>query len=107
MSVKTTSKIETALSVIAFGSDWNPKEVAMKFPTIDHTKYRITQIIMTLKSLSLGFLKMDFLGLRTLSVIANCLELVKKNRGIDVVFDEKMNDPEVYKLWQEGKTYGI
>lgn len=55
----------------------------------------------------LGLLKMDFLGLRTLSVIANCLELVKKNRGIDVVFDEKMDDPEVYKLWQEGKTFGI
>jgi DNA polymerase-3 subunit alpha len=55
----------------------------------------------------LGLLKMDFLGLRTLSVIANCLELVKQNRGIDVVFDEKMDDPKVYKLWQEGKTYGI
>ncbi len=55
----------------------------------------------------LGLLKMDFLGLRTLSVIANSLELIKKNRGIDVVFDEKMNDPEVYKLWQEGKSFGI
>ena len=55
----------------------------------------------------LGLLKMDFLGLRTLSVIANCLELIKKNRGIDVVFDEKMDDPKVYKLWQEGKTFGI
>ena len=55
----------------------------------------------------LGLLKMDFLGLRTLSVISNCLELVKKNRGIEVEFDEKMDDPEVYKLWQEGKTFGI
>ncbi len=55
----------------------------------------------------LGLLKMDFLGLRTLSVIANCLELIKKNRGIDVIFDEKMDDPKVYKLWQEGKTFGI
>lgn len=55
----------------------------------------------------LGLLKMDFLGLRTLSVIANCLELIKKNRGIDVKFDEKMDDPKVYKLWQEGKTFGI
>ena len=55
----------------------------------------------------LGLLKMDFLGLRTLSVIANCLELIKKNRGIDVIFDEKMDDPKVYKLWHEGKTFGI
>ncbi len=55
----------------------------------------------------LGLLKMDFLGLRTLSVIANCLDLIKQNRGIDVKFDEKMDDPEVYKLWQDGKSFGI
>ncbi len=55
----------------------------------------------------LGLLKMDFLGLRTLTVIQDCIEFVKKNRGIDVVFDEEMNDPNVYKLWQEGKTFGI
>lgn len=55
----------------------------------------------------LGLLKMDFLGLRTLSVIANCLDLIKQNRGIEVKFDDKMDDPKVYKLWQEGKTYGI
>jgi DNA polymerase-3 subunit alpha len=55
----------------------------------------------------LGLLKMDFLGLRTLTVIEECKKLVKKNRGIDVVFDKEMNDPNVYKLWQEGKTYGI
>ena len=55
----------------------------------------------------LGLLKMDFLGLRTLSVIANCLDLIKQNRGIDVKFDEKMDDIEVYKLWQEGKSFGI
>ncbi len=55
----------------------------------------------------LGLLKMDFLGLRTLSVIANCLDLIKQNRGIDVKFDEKMDDIEVYKLWQDGKSFGI
>ena len=27
--------------------------------------------------------------------------------NLDVVFDEKMNDPKVYKLWQEGKTIGV
>lgn len=55
----------------------------------------------------LGLLKMDFLGLRTLTVIEDCKKLVKENRGIDVVFDENMNDPKVYKLWQDGRTYGI
>ena len=66
----------------------------------------VAQYTMTLLE-ELGLLKMDFLGLRTLSVISNCLELVKQNRGIDVKFDENMDDPKVYKLWQEGKTYGI
>ena len=66
----------------------------------------VAQYTMTILE-ELGLLKMDFLGLRTLSVIANCIELVKKNRGIDVVFDQEMNDPKVYKLWKEGKTFGI
>ena len=66
----------------------------------------VAQYTMTLLE-ELGLLKMDFLGLRTLSVIANCMDLIKQNRGIDVKFDEKMDDPKVYKLWQEGKTYGI
>ena len=56
---------------------------------------------------SLGLLKMDFLGLRTLTVIRDACELVKKNRGIDVVFDNEMNDPNVFKQWQDGNSVGI
>ena len=66
----------------------------------------VAQYTMTLLE-ELGLLKMDFLGLRTLSVIANCLDLIKQNRGIEVKFDEKMDDSKVYRLWQEGKTSGI
>lgn len=66
----------------------------------------VAEYTMTLLE-QLGLLKMDFLGLRTLTVIEDCKKLVKQNRGIDVEFDQEMNDPEVYKLWQEGKTYGI
>ncbi len=50
---------------------------------------------------------MDFLGLRTLTVIQDTIDLVKENRGIDVEFDKDMADPKVYKLWQEGKSCGI
>ena len=50
---------------------------------------------------------MDFLGLRTLTVIQDTMEMVKENKGIDVEFDKDMSDPKVYKLWQEGKTCGI
>ena len=65
-----------------------------------------TQYIMTTLE-ELGLLKMDFLGLRTLSVIKNTIEEVKHTRGINVEFDQEMNDSEVYKLWQEGKSCGI
>ena len=65
-----------------------------------------TQYIMTTLE-ELGLLKMDFLGLRTLTVIKDTIDLVKENRGIDVEFDKNMDDPKVYKLWQEGKTCGI
>ncbi|MBP3802139.1 MAG: DNA polymerase III subunit alpha [Clostridia bacterium] len=65
-----------------------------------------TQYIMTTLE-ELGLLKMDFLGLRTLTVIQDTINLVKENRGIDVEFDKEMSDPKVYKLWQEGKTMGI
>ena len=50
---------------------------------------------------------MDFLGLRTLTVIQDTIDLVKENRGIDVEFEQEMADQKVYKLWQEGKTCGI
>ena len=66
----------------------------------------MAQYTMTLLE-ELGLLKMDFLGLRTLTVIEDAKKLVKENRGIDVEFDKDMSDPNVYKLWQEGKTYGI
>ena len=65
-----------------------------------------TQYIMTTLE-ELGLLKMDFLGLRTLTVIQDTIDLVKENRGIDVEFDKEMADPKVYKLWQEGKSCGI
>ena len=65
-----------------------------------------TQYIMTTLE-ELGLLKMDFLGLRTLTVIQDTIDLVKENRGIDVEFDQEMADPKVYKLWHEGKSCGI
>ena len=65
------------------------------------TEYTMTELE------KIGLLKMDFLGLRTLSVIANCMELIKQTHGIDVEFDQEMNDSNVYKLWKEGKTLGI
>ena len=65
-----------------------------------------TQYIMTTLE-ELGLLKMDFLGLRTLTVIQDTINLVEKGKGIKVEFDKDMSDPKVYKLWQDGNTSGI
>ena len=65
-----------------------------------------TQYTMTILE-ELGLLKMDFLGLRTLTVINDAIKLVKYNRNVDVQFDKEMNDPKVYKLWAEGNTSGV
>ena len=56
-----------------------------------------TQYIMTTLE-ELGLLKMDFLGLRTLTVIQETIDLVKKNRGIEVSFEkDQMDDKEVFR----------
>ena len=65
-----------------------------------------TQYIMTTLE-ELGLLKMDFLGLRNLTVIQDTINMVKEEKGIDVEFDKEMSDPKVYKLWQDGKSCGI
>ena len=58
----------------------------------------------------LGMLKMDFLGLRNLDVIAKTCEQVKKNKGIDISLDDLLalvDDPNSYKLLAQGKTKGL
>ena len=56
----------------------------------------------------LGLLKMDFLGLRTLTVIDNAVKLVKKNYGIEIDIDEiDIEDKAVYELIASGQTEGI
>lgn len=57
---------------------------------------------------SLGLLKMDFLGLRTLSVIRHCVRQVKENYGIDISVDTlDFKDPEVYRMIGQGDTAGV
>jgi len=56
----------------------------------------------------LGLLKMDFLGLRNLSVISECQKLIKKQLGEDVnVNNIPLNDKLTYKLLQEAKTTSV
>ncbi len=54
---------------------------------------------------SVGLIKMDFLGLSTLTIIKETLKNIKKRQNIDVDIDTiPIDDPLTYKLYQEGKT---
>ena len=56
----------------------------------------------------MGLLKMDFLGLRTLTVIDKALHLIEETRGLRMRPDEiPMDDPGTFRLLQEGKTVGV
>lgn len=56
----------------------------------------------------LGLLKMDFLGLRNLTVIRDALELIEKNYGEKIDFSKmSYDDPAVYKMISEGNTQGV
>ncbi|MBO7458828.1 MAG: DNA polymerase III subunit alpha [Paludibacteraceae bacterium] len=57
---------------------------------------------------SVGLIKMDFLGLITLTIIKECLRNVKKARGIDIDIDHiPIDDAETYKLFQDGRTVAV
>ncbi|RMD47936.1 MAG: DNA polymerase III subunit alpha, partial [Ignavibacteria bacterium] len=52
--------------------------------------------------------KMDFLGLRTLSIIRDTIDLVKKTRGIEVNIDDiPLDDKETYELFARGQTTAV
>jgi len=55
-----------------------------------------------------GLLKMDFLGLRTLSIIDNALELIRANHGIELDMDAiDYDDPQTYEMFGRGQTQAI
>lgn len=56
----------------------------------------------------LGLLKMDFLGLKNLTIIENALNLIEKNHGVKIDIDKlPLEDEKTYKLFQDGKTTGV
>ena len=57
---------------------------------------------------SVGLIKMDFLGLKTLTIIKECLKNIKKAHDVDIDIDHiSIEDAETYKLFQEGRTVGV
>ena len=57
---------------------------------------------------SFGFLKMDFLGLKNLTLIKHALDLIEQNHGIKLDIDKlPLDDAKTFKLLCDGKTSGV
>jgi DNA polymerase-3 subunit alpha len=55
-----------------------------------------------------GLLKMDFLGLRTLTIIRDTLTLIKKNHGVELDIDKiPLDDEKTFSLFAKGQTTGV
>jgi len=56
----------------------------------------------------LGLLKMDFLGLKNLTIIESALKIIKNTRGLELNIDKiPLDDAPTYKLFQDGETTGV
>ena len=86
-------------------SDWVPVSTADD-PDFKDTKTNCTQYDGHVIE-STGLIKMDFLGLKTLSELKEACANVKQTLGIDVDLDNiPIDDPKTYELYQQGRTIG-
>ena len=86
-------------------SDWVPVSTADD-PDFKDTKTNCTQYDGHVIE-STGLIKMDFLGLKTLSELKEACANIKLHRGIDVDLDTiPIDDPKTYELYQQGRTIG-
>ena len=85
-------------------TDWVPVSTAEDKDTKERlivTQYEGSVIEET------GLIKMDFLGLKTISILKEAVNNIKESYGIDLNIDEiPIDDPLTYQLYQEGKTIG-
>lgn len=95
------------VSTHAAGVVISKKDINEYVPLYMSDKGVATQFNMTTIE-ELGLLKMDFLGLRTLTVIRDALEMIEKNHGMKIDFSKMTyDDPAPYKMISEGNTQGV
>ena len=86
-------------------SDWVPVSTADD-PDFKDMKTNCTQYDGHVIE-STGLIKMDFLGLKTLSEMKEACAIIKQTRGIDIDLDNiPIDDPKTYELYQQGRTIG-
>ena len=94
-------------SIHAAGVIISPEDLTNIVPMQQNENILVTQFSMSHLE-EVGLLKMDFLGLRTLTVIDECIKIIKRNKDIHVDLDKiDFNDKKVFDMLGDGNTCGI
>lgn len=110
--IRTAKKLEGSVrntGIHACGVVITPDEITKYVPVkVDkESNMLVTQFDNSVAE-NAGLLKMDFLGLKTLSIIKEAVALVKKTQNIDIDPDAiPLDDKKTYELFQRGDTVGI
>ena len=105
---KTLEGLTRHASIHAAGVVISDKPLTEYCPLFKTSDDQITTAYSMKSIASIGLLKMDFLGLRTLTVIDEALRLVRERHQVDVDFDTlSMDDPHTYAMLGKGKSFGV
>ncbi len=106
-TAKVLEGLARHVSTHAAGVVIAPQPVDVFVPLVNSDTGLATQYTMT-EIEHLGLLKMDFLGLRNLTAMRDCTEMIKADTGLDIDLNAiDFSDPEVYKLIATGNTVGV
>ncbi|HLR34917.1 MAG TPA: DNA polymerase III subunit alpha [Tissierellales bacterium] len=84
------------------------KDPITEYVPLSRNKDSITTQFTMTELEELGLLKMDFLGLRTLTVVRDAITLIEKNHGKKIDFSFiTFDDTEIFKMFEKGETLGI
>lgn len=110
--IQTARKLEGSVrntGIHACGVVITPDEITKYVPvTVDKSTGMLISQFDNSVAEDAGLLKMDFLGLKTLTIIKKAVDMVKENHGVELVMDEvPLDDAKTYELFQRGETVGI
>lgn len=96
-------------SIHAAGIVMTGEELVDNVPLYYDNKTSLVSTQYQMKELEeLGLLKMDFLGLRNLTIVQRALDYIKEDLGIEIDLDKlSLDDPKVYELLKKGDTLGV
>jgi DNA polymerase-3 subunit alpha len=110
--IRTAKRLEGSVrntGIHACGVVITPEEITKYVPVkVDKDSGMLVTQFDNSVAESAGLLKMDFLGLKTLTIIKNAVKMIQINHGIDLDMDGiSLTDEKTFRLFQLGETVGI